>query len=211
LFRSKADQFRFTVDLRTVNKVTIPSSWPIPHLDYELNRVAGSSVFTTFDLSQGYWQLSLDAHSQECQSFITPDGVFTPTRVLHVRLAVDRNLVGQAVINPVSALSITPKYALTNAYKVGWGEVGGSMVVYRLDKVGYQLPTVLCRALVLCSIRLSTERDAAPYVIKSAARHAGLPSKGGRNRKAVGRLCFPKVSSAAKLVPVSQENHTNEF
>jgi Reverse transcriptase (RNA-dependent DNA polymerase) len=39
--------------------------------------------FATFDLSQGYWQLSLDADSQDCQSFITPDGVFTPTRVLH--------------------------------------------------------------------------------------------------------------------------------
>jgi hypothetical protein len=55
----------------------------MPHLDSELNRVAGSSVFATFDLSQGYWQLSLDVDSQDCQSFITPDGVFTPTRVLH--------------------------------------------------------------------------------------------------------------------------------
>jgi hypothetical protein len=55
----------------------------MPHLDCELNRVAGSSVLATFDLSQGYWKISLDAYSQDCQSFITPDGVFTPTRVLH--------------------------------------------------------------------------------------------------------------------------------
>jgi hypothetical protein len=41
------------------------------------------------------------------------------------RLAVDRNVVGQAVINPVSVLSITPRYTLINAYKVGWGEGGG--------------------------------------------------------------------------------------
>jgi hypothetical protein len=65
-----ADQFRFTVHLRPVNNVTIPSSWPMPHLDSELNRVAGSSVFATFDLSQGYWQLSLDVDSQDCQSVL---------------------------------------------------------------------------------------------------------------------------------------------
>jgi hypothetical protein len=84
-------------------------------------------------------------------------------------------------------------------------------VVYTLDKVGYQLPTVLRRALVLGSSRLSTEREAIPYVVKSAARHSGLSSKGGRNRKAVGRLCFSKVSSAAKLELGSQDKHADEF
>jgi Reverse transcriptase (RNA-dependent DNA polymerase) len=45
--------------------------------------VRGSKCFATFDLSHGYWQLQLDESSQECQSFITPDGIFSPTRVLH--------------------------------------------------------------------------------------------------------------------------------
>jgi hypothetical protein len=30
-----------------------------------------------------YWKLPLAPDSRECQSFITPDGVFSPTRVLH--------------------------------------------------------------------------------------------------------------------------------
>jgi hypothetical protein len=76
-------QFRFTVDLRPVNKATISSSWPMPHLESELGRVAGSQFFATFDLSNGYWQLELHENSRDCQSFITPDGVYTPTRVLH--------------------------------------------------------------------------------------------------------------------------------
>jgi hypothetical protein len=76
-------QFRFTVDLRPVNKATIPSSWPMPHLESELGRVAGLYFFATFDLSNGYWQLELHEDSRDCQSFITPDGVYMPTRILH--------------------------------------------------------------------------------------------------------------------------------
>jgi Reverse transcriptase (RNA-dependent DNA polymerase) len=55
----------------------------MPHLESELSRVAGSQIFSTFDLSHGYWQLELSESSRDCQSFITPDGVYTPTRVLH--------------------------------------------------------------------------------------------------------------------------------
>jgi Reverse transcriptase (RNA-dependent DNA polymerase) len=75
--------FRFTVDLRPVNRVTVAISWQMPHLESDLGRVSGSQYFSTFDLSSGYWQLDLHEDSRDYQSFITPDGLFTPTRVLH--------------------------------------------------------------------------------------------------------------------------------
>jgi hypothetical protein len=40
---------RFTVDLRPVNKVTVPQVWPIPHLESELARVSRATCFATFD------------------------------------------------------------------------------------------------------------------------------------------------------------------
>jgi Reverse transcriptase (RNA-dependent DNA polymerase) len=43
----------------------------------------GSEVFATLDFCQGYWQIPLHKDSQACQYFITPDGVYTPTSVLH--------------------------------------------------------------------------------------------------------------------------------
>lgn len=76
-------QFRFTVDLRPVNKFTIRHQYPMPNLEHELCKVSGSSFFASFDLSNGYWQLPLEESSQQLQYFITPDGVYTPTRVLH--------------------------------------------------------------------------------------------------------------------------------
>jgi hypothetical protein len=77
------DQYRITVDLRVPNASTKPTAWPMPNLQDELHDLHGSEVFATLDFFQGNWQISLHNDSQDCQSFITPDGVYTPTRVLH--------------------------------------------------------------------------------------------------------------------------------
>jgi Reverse transcriptase (RNA-dependent DNA polymerase)/RNase H-like domain found in reverse transcriptase len=76
------DQYRMTVDLRVPNASTKPTAWPMPNLQDELHDLHGSIVFATLDFCQGYWQIPLHKESQDCQSFITPDGVYTPTRVL---------------------------------------------------------------------------------------------------------------------------------
>ncbi len=55
----------------------------MPVLEHEIHKLAGSTCYANFDLSHAYWQLPLAVDSRECQSFITPDGVYTPTRVLH--------------------------------------------------------------------------------------------------------------------------------
>jgi Reverse transcriptase (RNA-dependent DNA polymerase) len=77
------DQYRMTVDLRVPNTSTKPAAWPMPNLQDELHDSHGSEVFATLDFCQGCWQIPLHKDSQDCQSFITPDGVYTPTRVLH--------------------------------------------------------------------------------------------------------------------------------
>lgn len=80
--KAGSEGFRFTVDLRPVNSQTIPYTWPMPDLESATAELSGDSVNAVIDLCQGYYQLALHEDSQECQSFITPDGVFTPTRVM---------------------------------------------------------------------------------------------------------------------------------
>ena len=76
-------RFRFTVDLRPVNEFTVKHQYPMPNIEQELAKLSNSKFFATFDLSHGYWQFPLHKDSQALQSFITPDGIFSPTRVLH--------------------------------------------------------------------------------------------------------------------------------
>lgn len=58
-------RWRFTVDLRPVNRFTTVLQFPMPIIEYELGKLQGSGFFATFDLSNGCWQIPLDPASQE--------------------------------------------------------------------------------------------------------------------------------------------------
>lgn len=75
--------FRYTVTIRPVKKFTVKHQYSMPTLEHELTKLSCSRYFATFDLSHGYWQMDLDAESEEIQSFISRDGICTATRVLH--------------------------------------------------------------------------------------------------------------------------------
>jgi hypothetical protein len=72
-----------TVDLRVPNASTKPTAWLMHNIQDEMHDLHGSEVFATLDFCQDYWQIPLHKYSQDCQLFITPDGVYTPTRVLY--------------------------------------------------------------------------------------------------------------------------------
>jgi hypothetical protein len=77
------DLYRMTVYLRVSNASTKPTAWPMPNLQDELHDTHGSEVFATLDFCQVYWQVPMHEDFQDFQSFVKPDGVYTPTRVLH--------------------------------------------------------------------------------------------------------------------------------
>ena len=77
------DTFRFTVDLRGVNKYTVKHQYPMPNLEQELTKVGRSKFYAEFDVNNCYWQFLVALLCQMLFSFITPDGIFTPTRVPH--------------------------------------------------------------------------------------------------------------------------------
>lgn len=76
-------RFRFTVHLKPVNKYTVCYQYWMPVLEQELCNLSSSKVCSNFYLSHGYWQLPLVWKSQEFLWFMKPEGVFSPTWVLH--------------------------------------------------------------------------------------------------------------------------------
>jgi Reverse transcriptase (RNA-dependent DNA polymerase)/RNase H-like domain found in reverse transcriptase len=87
-----------TVDLRVPKASSKPTAWPLPNLQDELHDLHGSEVFATLNFCQGYWQIPLHKDSQDCQSFITQDGVYTPTRVLYGTRNATQNLQSVLVV-----------------------------------------------------------------------------------------------------------------
>ena len=47
---------RFCIDLRALNKVTKPISYPLPLIDDMLSLLGGSKFLTSPDMKSGYWQ-----------------------------------------------------------------------------------------------------------------------------------------------------------
>ncbi len=55
----------------------------MPNLELEVHKLSASKCFANINFSNAYWQMPLAKKSQEFQTFLTPDGLYTPTSVLH--------------------------------------------------------------------------------------------------------------------------------
>ena len=76
MVKKKDGTYRFCVDYRKLNKVTIKDSHPLPRTDDTLDALSGSVYFTKVDLSSGYWQVAVHPHDREKTAFTTGDGLY---------------------------------------------------------------------------------------------------------------------------------------
>ena len=83
LVKKPNGEYRFAIDYRELNKVTEPISFPIPTLNEVFDNLADSKaqIFSLCDLRSGFHQIPLCPSTAEKASFITHQGVFTPTRL----------------------------------------------------------------------------------------------------------------------------------
>ena len=76
LASKKGGDVRFCIDFRKVNAVTKKDSFPLPRIDDSLNKLQGSSWFSTMDLASGYWQVAMDEEDAEKTAFVVEDGLY---------------------------------------------------------------------------------------------------------------------------------------
>jgi hypothetical protein len=76
LVRKKDGSFRFCVDYRYLNALTLKWKFPIPVFDQLMDELAGASWFSTLDLLSGYHQVRLKTGEEYKTAFQTHHGQF---------------------------------------------------------------------------------------------------------------------------------------
>lgn len=90
---------RFTIDVRSLNKITRKIQFPQIRIDDVLQYLRGYSIFNSLDFASGYYQIRMSKNAMEKSAFITREGTFA-YKVLPFGLtngpAVFANLIKQA-------------------------------------------------------------------------------------------------------------------
>jgi len=74
LTRKPDNTYRFCIDFRLINRVTVRDTYPLPTVQETLLRLEGSIYFSSCDLQAGYYQWGLEEASRDKTSFVTMDG-----------------------------------------------------------------------------------------------------------------------------------------
>ena len=77
----KNNQIRWAVDYRALNAVTIPDSFPVPCIESNLERLAGSRIYSALDAASAYNVIPVEEKSRPLLAFICHYGLFTFKRM----------------------------------------------------------------------------------------------------------------------------------
>ncbi|UYV64486.1 hypothetical protein LAZ67_3000928, partial [Cordylochernes scorpioides] len=76
LVKKRDSKYRFCVDYRKLNDVTVKDVYPIPRIDEVLDTLQGSKYFSAIDLKSGYWQVEVEEKDKEKTAFTTAHGLY---------------------------------------------------------------------------------------------------------------------------------------
>ena len=77
LVKKKDGSYRFVVDYKRLNLITIKDSYPLPNMEETIRKLGqGYRYFSKLDLKSGFYQIPINNKDKEKTAFITPFGLY---------------------------------------------------------------------------------------------------------------------------------------
>ena len=76
IVQKRCKSIRLVTDYRLLNKVTRRDSFPLPRISDCLDALGGAKIFSTLDLTSGYYQVGVRPEDMEKTAFTTPFGLY---------------------------------------------------------------------------------------------------------------------------------------
>ena len=76
LVKNKDGSFRLTIDYKKLNEVTVKDRYPLPRVADVIDSLEGKLIFSTMDLSKGYWAVPIHPEDIPKTAFLTKDGLY---------------------------------------------------------------------------------------------------------------------------------------
>ncbi|XP_043496455.1 uncharacterized protein LOC122520459 [Polistes fuscatus] len=74
LVEKRDGSFRLCVDYRKLNQKIVKDRYPLPLIEDQLDQLQGANYFSTLDLKNGFFHVSIEEESRKYTAFIVPDG-----------------------------------------------------------------------------------------------------------------------------------------
>jgi hypothetical protein len=76
LIKKRDGTYRFVIDYRKLNNITIPDRYPLPNIEQSIQIVGGHQYYSKLDLRAGYFQIPIREEDKHKTAFITVHGLF---------------------------------------------------------------------------------------------------------------------------------------
>ena len=148
-------KLRLCIDYRLLNKQTVRNSFPLPRIDDLVDQLGQAKVFSSLDLTSGYWQCRLSDSDKPKTAFRTPFGLFqwrvapmglcnSPARFQSIMNRIFQPLLNKCVtvyLDDILVFSKTPEEHERHLQQV-FDILQASKFVVKRSKCCFNLPEV---------------------------------------------------------------------